>query len=136
MQPTRSQKFAALLLLLIRISDVWGGGLPGIVPSGVATTTIVHAANDDDKEFGALWVALRQGDAAKHFSEGGRRLTILDDAAEDETGKKVVSPEDLQGVTLPAALFKDPSRKIVAKESIPKGTTAQSFVEMAGRHGG
>lgn len=133
----RNELLALLLFLAALVAQVAKGGIawPVIVPSGPIHTKIVREAGDTDKDYGALWVALRQGEAAAHFSEGGRRLTILDDDATDEHGKQVIPATDLQGVTLPAALFYSET-KLVGKESIPKGTTAQAFIAIAGRHGG
>lgn len=129
-----NEKIALVILLAVLAAQVFGGG--AIAPSGPVHSILVHESGDDRVDVGALIVSLRNGAAASYFSAAGHRLSILDDDSQDENGQRVIPEADLQGVTMPAMLFYDASKRLVGKESLPLNATAQMVIDAAGRHGG
>lgn len=125
----------ALSVIILALCIQYGGGAPSIGGDGVYTV-IARESAQDDHAFGQLAISLRTGSAGEYFSQGGRRLYIVDDDGTDEKGATIIPPADLEGVNLPAQLAYTKGWKLVGKESLPKGATPQSVIDKARRYGG
>lgn len=108
------------------------------LPVGKLTAVIVHETEDDSPAAARLFIALRTGTPAKWIRDQGHSLLILDDDAVDATGQPLALVSTLKslGVPMPALFVLDGQDRVLVKQTLAEGTTADNVIELLRRAGG
>ena len=97
---------------------------------------IIEESSERTPGMAMALVAVQNGDELKRRATKGVTLEVVDRDDTDEHGKKIISPEDYQGLTLPAILFYSKRNgKLLYRESLGKNCTADSITAICKRHG-
>lgn len=109
--------------------------------SGERTIFIVHETEDDTPAQAMTLVALRAGPQATWLRSQGHKLYVLDDDEGDGRGNRapllVRLDPYIKDVPLPALVVCDTATgKVLAKQTIPAGTSADAIVEAIKEAGG
>ncbi len=126
---SNSDKIAWAVILVCLVAKYQGVGV--VAPATPARAVIFRESLDTDKNWGALWVDLRNGEAGKFFSSDGRRLSILD---KDDTNSPEV--KDIEGAGLPVLLLYSANGKLIKRQSLKPGVSASEIVAIAKGAGG
>jgi hypothetical protein len=111
---------------------------PQPVPVGKLTAVILHETEESTPAFARMAVALRSGSAATWLKDNGHKLLILDDDSVDAEGQpiRLVATLKQLGVQMPALFVLDGQDRVVLKQTLAEGTTADNVIEMLRRVGG
>jgi hypothetical protein len=107
-------------------------------PVGKLTAVIVHETEDDSPAVARMFIGLRSGASAKWLADQGHKLLILDDDTVDATGQPVQLVATLKalGVPMPALFVLDGQDRVLLKQTLAEGTTADNVIELLRRAGG
>lgn len=139
----RNRLAIAAVCFGIALALFGGHSLPGLRPLfvGACDIVIVRETADDTPEIGRLVVGLQSGDVAKYLESKGHELYLLDDDAKDANDSKAAMLKSIEpailGLQEPVLVMVDrASKRILHKESLPKGVKASDVLSLVKEHGG
>lgn len=114
---------------------------PTPVPTpGKRSVAIVWESSESTPEIARLITAFRDGPARAYLNSKRHLLSLIDDDAVDGDGKPAAELEawrpHFAGMRLPAFFIIDSTGKLLHKQEVAPGTTADNLIELIKRHGG